>query len=68
MNNSLPDGVTYQGNAEMAYNVWSVLEAVEYRWTINEVLQQPAALLNDVIMIAALHRKMRRLEEESNNA
>jgi hypothetical protein len=50
----------------LAYDVWSILEAVEFRWTINEVLEQPEALMNDVLMIAALHRRMQRLENKSN--
>jgi hypothetical protein len=66
VNETLPDRITYHGDPEMAYNVFSILEAVEYRWTIIEVLEQPEALLNDVLMIAALHRKMRRLEDKSN--
>jgi hypothetical protein len=66
VNDSLPDRIIYHSDPETAYNVFSILEAVEYRWTINEVLEQPEALLNDVLMIAALHRKMRRLEDKSN--
>ncbi len=58
--------MTYQSDPETAYYYWSILEAVEYRWTITEVMQQPEALLNDVLMIAALHRKMRRIEDKAN--
>jgi hypothetical protein len=66
LDDSLPDRITYNGDPELAYSVFSILEAVEYRWTIVEVLEQPEALLNDVLMIAALHRRMRRLEDKAN--
>lgn len=63
----MPDGIEYQGDAETAYTVFSILEAVEYRWTINDVLEQPEALLNDVMMIGALHRRMKRIEDKSEH-
>ena len=64
----LPGGITYNGDPELAYSVFSILESVEYRWTILEVLEQPEALLNDVLMIKALNLRIRRLEDKANNA
>lgn len=64
---NLPEGVIWCGDPDLAYNVWSILEAVQYRWTIAEVLEQPEALLTDVLMIAALNAKMRKAEKDNAN-
>lgn len=54
----------WQTSFDEAYDVYCLLEAVEYKWTITQLLEQPEALLNDVLMIAALSRKMRRIEDK----
>jgi hypothetical protein len=63
----LPEVIDYCGDADLAYNVWSILEAVQWRWTIVEVLEQPEALINDVLMIAAMSAKMRKAERDNAN-
>jgi hypothetical protein len=39
-----------------AMRIWSILEAVQWRWTINEILEQPNQLLTDVLQLAGLSR------------
>lgn len=50
----------------MALYVFNVLEAVEWKWTINEVLEQPEALLHDVIQLASVRSIMRRIEDQNH--
>jgi hypothetical protein len=64
---TLPESLTFSGDADLAYNVWSILEAVQWRWTIREVLDQPESLLNDVVMIASMNARMRKAERENAN-
>jgi hypothetical protein len=47
--------------------VWSILEAVQWRWTIREVLDQPESLLNDVVMIASMNARMRKAERDNDS-
>ena len=42
----------------------SVLEAVEWKWTPQEVLAQPEALLHDCLVIGGLSGKIRQIERE----
>jgi len=63
---TLPETITYSGDPDLAFNVWSILEAVEWRWTINDVLAQPESILNDVMMLAALNAKMKKIERDAN--
>lgn len=35
----------------LAMRVWTILRAVNWRWTITEVLAQPEALLDDVMTL-----------------
>ena len=65
-NSSLPDGIDYSTDADMALYVFNVLEAVEWKWTINEVLEQPEALLHDVIQLASVRSIMRRIEDQNH--
>lgn len=60
--------IEWQTDPDTAYDVFCILEAVEYKWTVNQVLEQPEALLNDVLMIASLYRKMKRLDEKNDHA
>ena len=41
---------------ESAMKIWQILEAVQWRWTIKEVLEQPNAILEDVLQIAGISR------------
>mgnify|MGYP001569849300 CR=1 FL=1 len=38
---------------ETAWRVWTLLEATGWRWPPSELLEQPDALLADVLTIAA---------------
>ena len=43
----------------------SVLEAVEWKWTPEQVLAQNEALLHDVLVIGGLSGKIRQIEREN---
>jgi hypothetical protein len=62
----LPDGISYNGDPELAFSVWAILEASRWHWTINDVLEQPEQLLNDILMISAINAKMNQIEREQN--
>jgi hypothetical protein len=47
--------------------VWRILRAVDYRWTINEVLEQPQPLLDEVLTIEAIMKTFERNEEEAKS-
>lgn len=49
---------------ELAWRVWTTLEIVEYRWTAQDVLAQPEALLDDVMAIAAAAARVRKTLKE----
>ena len=51
-------------DADLAWRVWTVLEIVEYRWTIEEVLAQPEGLLDDVMKVAAAAARVRKTLKE----
>jgi len=42
-----------------------VLEAVEWKWTPQQVLEQNEALLHDVLVIGGLSSKVRQIEREN---
>jgi hypothetical protein len=44
---------------QIAQRVLEILEMVEFRWTINEVLEQPQALLDDVIALRMIGNKIK---------
>ena len=45
--------------------MWTILKLVGFRWTINDILAQPEGLLDDVVTIEWLAR---RVEEDKNDA
>lgn len=48
---------------ELAMRVWSVLRAVNWRWTIADVLAQPEALLDDVMALEFAHGRLEKLKD-----
>lgn len=64
---NLPEQIEYNGDPDLAFNVWAILEAVEWRWTVAQVLEQPESLLNDVMMIAAINGKMKKIERDKSH-
>lgn len=44
---------------DLAWRVLQVLKVVEWKWTITEILEQPAALLDAVVELESLGQKMR---------
>lgn len=42
-----------------SFYVFSVLEAVEWKWTVNDVLEQPEALLENILTLASIARKVK---------
>lgn len=65
---NLPDTITLWGNENQARYVVSVLEAVEWKWTPDQVLAQNEALLHDVLVIGGLSSKIRRIDREQEQA
>jgi len=49
---------------ERAKAVYWILEAVDWKWTVEEVLDQPEELLRDVLQIKGLMAKMERQQEK----
>lgn len=47
--NDLPDVEIH--NLRLAWRVWQILRAIDWKWTIADVLEQPEALLDDVMAI-----------------
>jgi hypothetical protein len=64
----LPDSVAFWGDENEARFVFSVLQAVEWKWTPEQVLQQDSALLHDVLMISGVSGTLRRIKDKSKNA
>lgn len=48
-----PDRVKLD-DEELAKKIFMILETVEYRWTITEILEQPEDMLNQVLLLKAL--------------
>lgn len=55
----LPGDVPPLSDAELAQRVYSILQAVDWKWTIAEVLEQPEALLEDVLTLADMAQRVR---------
>jgi hypothetical protein len=53
---------------EKAWQVWSLIEATDWRFLprAGGLLDQPEALLEDVLTIAALARKIERMLEQQS--
>ena len=51
-------------NLEEAFEIYTTLETVGWRWTILDVLAQPDALLEDVIKIAGHAERVKRQMRE----
>lgn len=64
---SLPDTVALWGDEETARYVVSVLEAVEWKWTPDQVLAQDEALLHDVLVIGGLSGKIKQIERDQEH-
>ena len=45
---------------ETAWRIFTILEMVEYRWTITDILKQPESLLDDVLQIIELSEEIKR--------
>lgn len=59
----LPERVTLH-NLEVSWQVWQVMELVNWRWLPDEVLRQPEWLLNDLLAIAAMSGIVRAMMED----
>lgn len=64
---NLPDTVTLWGDEDTARYVVSVLEAVEWKWTPDQVLAQNEALLHDVLVIGGLSGKIKQIERDQEH-
>lgn len=53
---------------EQAKRVLSILEAVEWKWTPIQILEQPAELLDAVLSLKTNGEKVRRQLQEQNKA
>jgi hypothetical protein len=58
----------FWGDELEAQFVYSILQAVEWKWTPAQILEQEAALLHDVLMISGLNNTMRRIKDKQKNA
>jgi hypothetical protein len=66
----LPETVRLVHSVEEVKRVLSVLEAVEFRWTIQQVLDTPESWLDDVLTMKATGEKwkqIRALEQGEGN-
>jgi hypothetical protein len=63
----LPETITFWGDEDQARYVVSVLEAVEWKWTPDQVLAQNEALLHDVLVIGGLSSKIRQIDRENES-
>jgi hypothetical protein len=50
---------------DISPHVLAVLEAVEFRWTILDVLEQPQAILDDVLMLKSVGQKLARMRKNA---
>lgn len=46
------------GDMETSKEIYMLLEAVEWKWTISEILEQPYDLLMDVLQYKGLRAKL----------
>lgn len=62
----LPDDAARQlrGDPDLAMQMLAYLEAVEWKWTITQILEQPEALLEDVLTLAGWTGVLRRQNEQ----
>lgn len=56
------------GDEDVARYVAGILEAIDWKWTPLQVLEQPEALLHDVLVLGGLSATVRRLERENEHA
>lgn len=63
---SLPETVYLPENITIneAWRLFTLLEAVEWKWTITEMLEQPEALLEAVLSIRALAGRIERQKDK----
>jgi hypothetical protein len=64
---NLPDTIEIWGDENEARFVYSVLQAVEWKWTPQQILEQEAALLHDVLTIGNADRVLKNLQAEQKN-
>jgi hypothetical protein len=60
----LPEAVSLWGDEDEARYVVSVLEAVDWKWTPAQILDQNEALLHDVLVVGGLSGKLRQIERD----
>lgn len=53
---------------DTAWKVFTWLEAVEWRWTITQLLEQPEDLLESVLTIRALASRIERQKKKTPHA
>ena len=61
-----PESILLNHDAELVKRLLVILEAVEWRWTLSDILAQPEGLLADVISLKALGEQIARTMK--NNA
>lgn len=49
----------FWGDEETARYVYAICESMEWKWTPQEILDQPEALLRDVLVIGGMDSKIR---------
>ena len=57
----MPEIIKLNHSPEAVKRVLSVLEAVEYRWTISDVLAQDEAWLDDLMLMRGVGEKYKRI-------
>ena len=56
------------GDESEARYVFSVLQAVEWQWTPDQILAQNEALLHDVLVLGGLSGKVKAIERDNGRA
>lgn len=62
----LPEAVFLHDEAA-ARRIFTYLEAVDWKWTIVDVLEQPLGLLEDVLTLKALQQRVERALKDDKN-
>jgi hypothetical protein len=60
----LPPILEFNNDPEFVMRMITILEITHWRWTINEILQQPDSLIDDVIAAKVYGEEIRRQTEK----
>lgn len=64
---NLPENLSFEGDPEVAFKYWDWLQAIDWQWDLNTVMEQPEALMNDIATLSSTYNTMYRIAKKEKD-